>query len=261
MRTDVETDVRSDADIFWATAFIDLPAATHPAALEFWQQVTGYRASDPRGQHDEFDSLLPDAGDSHLTVQRLDTGGPRIHLDLHVPDPRRAADRATELGADEVTDEGYVVLTSPGGFTFCLVSHPASHPAAPADWADGGTSIVDQVCLDIPARLYDVEAAFWQALTGWERRPSPGHREFERLHRPPGQPLHLLLQRLEEPTGPTRAHLDLACADREREARRHVRLGAVRLADHGHWTVLRDPAGASYCITDRTPETRAQAGD
>lgn len=236
------------------SAFLDVPAAAHPAALEFWQQVTGYRASEPRGEHDEFVSLLPPEGDDHLRVQRLDDGEPRIHLDVHVTDPRAAADRAAALGAREVADRGYVVMASPGGFPFCLVGHPASRPAAPVAWADGATSMVDQVCLDIPADGYDAEAAFWEQLTGWQRRPSTGYTEFERLHRPPGQPLHLLLQRLDEETGPTRAHLDLGCVDREPEIRRHVRLGAVRLADHDDWTVLRDPAGSPYCITDRRPD-------
>lgn len=235
------------------TAFLDLPAASHPAALEFWQQVTGYRASEPRGAHDEFVSLLPRDGDDHLGVQRLEDGGPRIHLDVHVTDPRAAAGQAAALGAREVADQGYVVMASPGGFSFCLVSHPASRVATPVEWADGATSMVDQVCVDVPSSLYDDEAAFWERLTGWQRRPSAGHAEFERLHRPPGQPLHLLLQRLEEEAGEVRAHLDVACADREPEVRRHVRLGAVRLAEHDDWTVLRDPAGAPYCITDRAP--------
>ena len=235
------------------TAFLDLPAASHPAALEFWQQVTGYRASEPRGAHDEFVSLLPRDGDDHLRVQRLEEGGPRIHLDVHVTHPRAAAGQAAALGAREVADRGYVVMASPGGFPFCLVNHPASRVTRPVEWADGATSMVDQVCVDIPSSLYDDEAAFWERLTGWQRRPSAGHAEFERLNRPPGQPLHLLLQRLEEEAGEVRAHLDVACADREPEARRHVRLGAVRLADHDDWTVLRDPAGAPYCITDRAP--------
>jgi hypothetical protein len=243
---------------FWTTAFLDVPAAAHPAALQFWQQVTGYGVSDPRGPHDEFVSLVPPDADAHLKVQRLDgpDRAPRLHLDLHVDDPRAAAEKASALGARVLADHGYVVMSSPGGFEFCFVRQAASLAAGPVDWADGASSIVDQVCLDVPSRAYDAEAAFWEQLTGWERRPSQGHPEFERLRRPPGQPMHLLLQRLDEPTGPTRAHLDLACADREREARRHVRLGAVRLADHDDWTVLRDPAGAPYCITTRPPESR-----
>ncbi|PVG81707.1 hypothetical protein DDE18_17140 [Nocardioides gansuensis] len=246
------------SEIFWVTAFLDVPAASHPAALEFWQGVTGYRVSEPRGEHLEFASLVPDGADDHLRVQRLEDGPPRIHLDLHVPDPRVAADRAAALGAreavpDQGSDRGYVVMRSPGGFVFCFVSHPASRRARPVEWADGGRSLVDQVCLDMPEETYDEEAAFWESVTGWERRPSTGSPEFERLNPPAEQPLQFLLQRLGEPFGEVRAHLDLGCEGREAETRRHVRLGAVVESVGEWWTVLRDPAGAAYCITDHPP--------
>lgn len=240
----------------WVTAFLDVPADRHPAALEFWSAVTGYAVSDVRGEHGEFVSLQPPGADDHLKVQRVGDPEPRIHLDLHAADPRALADRAVGLGAREVADHGYVVLTSPGGLTFCSVSHPASRAAAPVDWADGGRSIVDQVCLDVPQASYDDETGFWQALLGWERVGSD-RPEFERLVRPDGQALRVLLQRLDEPDGPVRAHLDLACEGREAETRRHVRLGARVAAVEQWWTVLRDPAGAAYCITDRTPWTES----
>jgi hypothetical protein len=147
-------------------------------------------------------------------------------------------------------------MSSRGGFTFCFVSHPAHTPAGPADWGDGLRSAVDQVCLDIAADHYDEETDFWQAVTGWELRVSRDRSEFRRLIRPAEQSLQILLQRLDEPTGPTRAHLDIATSDRERETARHVALGAEVVERLAGWTVLRDPAGSAYCITDRTPETR-----
>ena len=103
---------------------------------------------------------------------------------------------------------------------------------------------------------YDAECAFWHGLTGWELRVSADHAEFRRLIRPPEQPLQLLLQRLDEPDGQVRAHLDLATNDRTAETDRHVALGAEVRDVRGGWTVLADPTGAAYCITDRTPETR-----
>lgn len=156
------------------------------------------------------------------------------------------------LGAREVADHGYVVLTSPGGLTFCCVSHPASTPAPPTTWSDGSRSIVDQVCIDAPEAAYDAEADFWESLLGWERVGSD-QREFERLLRPGGQTVRVLLQRLEEATGQVRAHLDLASRERARETARHEGLGATFVAGFEWWTVLHDPAGAAYCITDRTP--------
>ena len=239
---------------FWVSAFLDLPAATFDRATSFWAQVTGSRLSEPRGEHREFATLVPPDGDDYLRVQRVQDGPGGIHLDLHVRDPRAAADAAATLGAEEVADRGYVVMRSPGGFTFCLVTHPASVRPKPVGHDDGTTSLVDQVCLDIPSGWYDEECAFWAALTGWEHHDVPGP-EFTRLRVPAEQPLRFLLQRLRETSGRVRAHLDLAADDRAGEVRRHVGLGAALDAEGRGWTVLRDPAGAPYCVTDRDPAT------
>lgn len=66
-------------------------------------------------------------------------------------------------------------------------------------------------------------------------------------------PLRLLFQRLDEAQGTVRGHVDLACVERGATARQHVRLGAEVLAERDFWTVLREPAGRSYCLTDRSP--------
>lgn len=244
--------------MFWTTAFLDLAPDRFADAVAFWSAVTGHAPSPPRGRHDEFATLEPPAGDAHLRVQRLGAGPSRVHLDLHVDDPQSAADRAGELGATVTLrhDLGYVVMASPGGFTFCFVRHPASRTAPPATWPGGHRSAVDQVCLDVPGPRYDAECAFWQQLTGWELRDSPTHAEFRRLVRPAGQPLHLLLQRLGDAGGSVRGHLDLATSDRGAETARHLGLGAVLREVRDDWTVLADPAGSAYCLTDRAPETR-----
>ena len=237
----------------WVSAFLDFPPEAYDDGVAFWCGVTGYEVSTPSGDHGEYASLDPPTGDAHVWMQRLGSGSPRVHLDLHVESPRQAADRAAALGAREVADRGIVVMASPGGFPFCLVGHPSSHVAPAAEWPGGHRSIVDQVCLDIPDEQYDVETAFWQQLTGRERVPSSGHPEFERLVRPGGQTLQLLLQRLDEPTGEVRSHLDLACTDRTAETARHAALGATVVGRHPDWTVMADPAGSAYCITDREP--------
>lgn len=238
---------------FWISAFLDLAPEAYDGGAAFWSGVTGWEVSPVRGGAGEFATLQPPTGDDHLRVQRLVSGRSRVHLDLHVGDPRTAADRAVALGAREVADLGYVVLASPGGFPFCLVTHPASTPATATTWRGGHRSLVDQVCLDIPGELHDREVAFWQEVTGRELAPSPGHPEFQRLVRPDDQPMHLLLQRLEQPLGAVRAHLDLATTDRAAETVRHVALGAREVATHDEWTVLTDPAGSAYCITGRVP--------
>lgn len=244
---------------FWLSAFLDFPASSYDSGVRFWRGVTGYDVSAARGDRLEFATLLPPDGDDFLRVQRVGDGPGGIHLDLHVESPREAADIAVALGAEKVADRGYLVMRSPGGFTFCLVIQPASVRPAPAVWElpgeTGHTSLVDQVCLDIPAAAYDEECAFWAALTGWAHTASPVSPDFSRLDRPTGLPLRLLLQRLGERSGTVRAHLDLATDDRVSETLRHARLGATVLAEHRFWTVLRDPAGAAYCITDRNPTT------
>jgi Glyoxalase-like domain len=222
--------------VSWVSAFLDLAPGDFDAGVAFWRGVTGYGLSSPRGEQDEFATLVPPDGDDFLRVQRLGDGPSRLHLDLDDP------------------DHEFAVHRSPGGLTWCSVSHGASVRPRPATWPGGHASLVDQVCLDIPADTYDVECDFWAGLTGWELRQG-SRPEFRVLVRAPGQPLRLLLQRLDEPTGPVRAHLDLATTDRTAETARHLALGA-RVRGHGPaWTVLADPVGSSYCITDRDPET------
>lgn len=80
--------------IRWLTALIELPADVFEAGTRFWRAVTESGLSPPRTQ-------------------------PRIHVDLHVDSVRAAADRAIELGADEVLADGHVVLRSPSGLVFC----------------------------------------------------------------------------------------------------------------------------------------------
>ncbi|WP_224766390.1 VOC family protein [Nocardioides campestrisoli] len=112
--------------------------------------------------------------------------------------------------------------------------------------------MVDQICLDVPASTYDAECDFWSKVLGlaWRQTETP-QEEFRWIPRIGA--LRVLLQRLEEPDGPARAHLDLGCDDRQAEVRRHVALGAEIAEEYEEWTQLRDPAGSAYCITDHHP--------
>ncbi len=243
-------------DLFWCSAFLDFAPASFDAGVRFWADVTGYRVSPLRGEHDQFATLLPPTGDDYLRVQRLADGPSRIHLDLHVPDPAVAARSAVGLGASVVFEspDGHVVLTSPAGFPFCFVSHPGSARPEPARWGEH-TSLVDQVCLDVRAADAEREVAFWSELTG---RP-PTTSSIATLHplvRPPDQPLRLMVQAVGDDRYPATAHLDLACDDRAAETERHQVLGAAVRDVAERFTVLLDPAGSAYCITDRDPVAR-----
>ena len=240
---------------FWISAFLDFAADDFERGVTFWAQVTGCRVSPRRGDDGEFATLVPPDGDDFLRVQELREGPGGLHLDLHVPGPDEAARAAVRRGATIVTRHrhGYVVLSSPGGLTFCFVRHRSAQRPSARAWPGGPRSLVDQVCLDIPVDLHEAEVAFWQGLTGWELRGSPVADEFHSLVRPPGMPLRLLLQRLGETGGPVRAHLDLAATDRRAETTRHLALGAQVQREHALWTVLTDPTGSAYCVTDRDP--------
>ena len=255
--------------IRWVWAFLDLPEQDFEEAVEFWRAVTRTSVSSWRGDRGQFATLLPDRGDAWVKVQRVGgVGG--IHLDLEVEGLLSDAGAdAVSRGAvvlDEVLDgDGaleVVVCRSPGGFVFCLTSSQPQEtspgPARAGQVRTGQPSVLDQVCLDIPHDRYAVEVEFWSELTGWAVREvdSP---EFERLEVPRAMPVRFLLQRLDEPSGPVRAHVDLACADVRAECDRHLALGAQEAGPRDGWVVLRDPTGHEYCCTGRDPLTGGAA--
>jgi hypothetical protein len=184
-----------------------------------------------------------------------------VHLDLDVQEPLETArDEGVRLGAEvlaQVPDDdgvlGVVVCRSPGGFVFCLTRWQP-HESAAGQVRSGVQTLLDQVCLDVPRSAYAAELDFWSALTGWEVRPGsvPG---FTSLLRPDGMPVRLLLQQLVEGEGDVRAHVDFACLDRDDETARHVALGAAVERVEAVWTVLVDPGGCRYCLTERDPLT------
>lgn len=243
-------------DLTWLSAFLDLQADQFDAGVRFWAAVTGYAVSPSRGDNDEFATLVPPDGDDFLRVQRLAAGPTRIHLDLGVTDPRRTADHAVAHGATELLDVGeYAVLRSPGGLIFCFVGHSGSRRPSPATWPGGHRSAVYQVCLDLPAETYDAEAVFWAEILGATPQVLAARPEFAWLRGERQFALDVLLQRLEATTGPVSAHLDFGTDDRPAEVSRQLALGAELLTTEQFWTVLRDPSGLVYCVTDRDPAT------
>ena len=240
--------------VHWLTAFIDTAGESADESETFWSRITGYRLSAPRGERDEFASLLPPSGDPHLAVQRVVQSAPGgLHVDLHTDDVERLAAHAESLGGSaSYLDAGYVVCGSSGGMTFCIVRHPGGRRAPAASWP-GGRSAVDQVCLDIPPRHWDDECSFWAGLTGWELTDEHPDDEFRRIDPPPELPIRLLLQRLDDEQSVVTGHLDLASDDTTAEVARHVALGARVVHDGRGWTTMADPTGRVYCVTRRVP--------
>ncbi|MBG0852569.1 VOC family protein [Streptomyces spinoverrucosus] len=235
--------------IHWTYAFIDRPAELLPAAEEFWTAVTDTRLSARRS---EFITLVPVEGtDACVKVQGVDSGRGGAHLDFAVDDVAGFTASAVRAGAEVAAEhEGWAVLRSPAGLPFCAVPWHEESVRPPVV---RGTRL-DQVCVDVPPSSYDTEVAFWtELLVGWASLPG-SLPEFHVLRPPTGLPVRVLLQRLgtEQPLS---AHLDLACADIAATRAEHERLGGAFVAAGAHWTVMRDPAGGTYCLTGRDPET------
>lgn len=245
-------------EIRWMWAFADLPESGFERAVDFWSAATGWAVSARRGERGEFATLLPPQGDAHVKVQAVGGDG-GAHLDFAVPDMEGAAREAGALGAEVVRAlDDVIVMRSPGDLDFCLVGWDGEQERAPAQrWPGGQTSLLDQVCVDIPQSRFDAEAAFWGGLTGWGDREAG--EEFRRLNVPTSLPVRILLQRLGEDAGPVRAHLDFAASERRSEVARHAALGAQELRVQQDWTVLRDPVGVVYCVTDRDPASAPPA--
>jgi Glyoxalase-like domain len=240
----------------WLSAFIDYRPEAFVSGTAFWSAVTGCTVSDPRGEYDEFVSLVPARGDNYLRIQRRREGASRMHLDLSVPAPRLAANRASSWGARELADNGdHIALVSPGGLVFCFVTHSGAERPEPAEWPGGHRSSVHQVCIDIPAETYAAESAFWRQTMGASLEVLGARPEFSWVRGERQLALDVLLQRLDTPTGIVGAHLDLGTDDRPAEVERHLALGAEEVTGERFWTVMCDPTGLVYCITDRDPKT------
>jgi hypothetical protein len=237
-------------DVRWAWLFLDTPRADADRSWGFWAGVTGWSLSALRGEHDEFATLLPARGDPWLKLQAVAEGPGGIHLDLDVDDVQAAAAEAERLGAHRIGGIGdeVVTLRSPGGMVFCLTPWHGDDDQV----REGSAELVDQVCLDCPVDVHEAEVAFWTALTGWQWA-DVDEPELSVLRRPAGIPFRLLFQRLGEPTGGVRAHADLACADRAASVARHLATGARVVEVRDGWTVMTDPVGRVYCLTDRRP--------
>jgi hypothetical protein len=108
-----------------------------------------------------------------------------------------------------------------------------------------------------------VLARFWAAaLDGFDVRPYDAE-EVERLaslgFTPETDPnvlvdgpgLELCFQQVPEPKRTkNRLHLDLVPDERRSEVERLIALGATVLAEHDGNTVLADPEGNEFCVTD-----------
>ena len=239
----------------WLHAVLDLSAETHERGAEFWSAALGWPAGPPWPGHPELCSFEPLGGRPYVHLQRI-TGPPRVHLDVESDDTDATVRRAQDLGAELVgNSDRWQTLRSPGGLPLCVVGRGPHEPPAPVTWPDGHRTRMVQVCVDSPVAVHDDEVAFWRALLG-ERWAASNAREFAgKWHDDAGSPVQLLFQRLDEPDGQVRAHLDLGSDDLASDVRRLRALGADDIGPgRGGWHALRDPAGLAFCVTANSPE-------
>lgn len=238
-------------------AFVDVPAELAETAGAFWSAATGWPLGGAWTGHPELASFTPASGGSYLHSQAID-GPPRVHLDL-AGDVERDTARLERHGATrEHRGDAWQVMASPAGLPFCVCgcgeSESRGRPGA-IGWPGGHRSRLVQLCVDVPAQLYERELAFWRAATGWADEPVAAP-EFHRLVHREQSPLQLLVQRLGPEDGAThaRAHLDLGADDRAAEIARVEALGARVLWPGDGFTALRDPVGMPFCVTDNHPD-------
>jgi hypothetical protein len=234
------------------TASLDTPVDSLATTKLFWSAVTGTDVGSGR----DAVTLQPPTGDPLLRVRAVEHPPARVHVDIDVDDLATEIRRARSLGARVIAQHhAHSVLASPGGLLFGLARSSTRRQRPPPVVDRGGRSLLDQICIDARPALFESEAAFWSAFTGWERR-SGSLPEFDYLVRPEGMPLRVLLQRLGDgPRQPVSAHLDFACDDVTGQVRHHQARGAVLVRRMPSWATMRDPAGREYCLTARDPDT------
>lgn len=234
-------------------AVIDVPADNFDTTAEFWAVTSNSRLDETHPEHPEFVHVVPEAGDSHLELQRIDQGPASVHLDLLVEDIPAVTERAISLGATLISQPGHAVLHTPGGVPFCVVPFGGESERAPLISNDYPHA-VDQICLDVPYEHFDDDVRFWSDLTGWNVNTFELP-EFRSLAQPAELPLRILIQRLgSDDTGPARAHLDVSSGEHVAALTiKHVDAGATVVHRMEHWTALADPSGQQYCLTGRTP--------
>jgi Glyoxalase-like domain len=99
---------------------IDAPADLHDQELAFWRGALGQEL--PEIYSAEYHGALLRGHDLMLLMQRLESGAPRIHLDIHTNDLDAEVARLERLGAERVEQvQTWWVMRDPAGLLFCVL--------------------------------------------------------------------------------------------------------------------------------------------
>jgi hypothetical protein len=119
-----------------STLLIDVPAPDADRATSFWTAALGTPTSSPpdEPQYRTLHGALPGLVTS---VQAIDEGEPRYHLDIETDDVDAEVTRLIGLGAVEVASwQGCRTLRAPGGHLLCVIPLHSD----PAEFADSATA-------------------------------------------------------------------------------------------------------------------------
>jgi hypothetical protein len=99
---------------------IDTPPDLHDQELAFWQGALGQNL--PEFHSSEYHGAFLRGSDMMLLTQRLESGAPRVHLDMHTDDLDAEVARLERLGAERVQRvQTWWVMQDPAGLLFCVL--------------------------------------------------------------------------------------------------------------------------------------------
>ena len=102
---------------------IDAPPGLHDQELAFWQGALGQEL--PGIYSAEYHGAFLRGTDLMLLMQRLESGAPRVHLDIHTDDLDAEVARLERLGAERVQKvQTWQVMRDPAGLLFCVIPEP-----------------------------------------------------------------------------------------------------------------------------------------
>jgi glyoxalase superfamily protein len=105
---------------------IDVPPGDVEREVGFWQAATGQALEQSAHYAEYHGGMLPGTevhGQSFgLLIQRLGTGVPRVHLDIHTDDLEAEVARLERLGAKRAERvHVWWVMLDPAGLPFCVI--------------------------------------------------------------------------------------------------------------------------------------------
>ena len=99
---------------------IDAPPDLHHRELAFWQGALGQEL--PEIYSAEYHGAFLRGTDLMLLMQRLESGAPRVHLDIHTDDLDAEVARLERIGAKRVQKvQTWWVMRDPAGLPFCVL--------------------------------------------------------------------------------------------------------------------------------------------